>query len=220
MKKFFILFFILFSLPLFPVHKVYAEETNLNFAIINYQKPEDLNDLFSNSTRVLDALEGEEIPTPTFLALLTNDQVNKLQNDIRYTVKIIDTHTDINRYALVWHPEKDQSNTLTPLGEVTVITPHHTLVKMPEGTVFTHDGPGAQFFEIPFTNEPIATPLPREMVNTYSPTHPPKQPVAEKKADALPMLFIVLLLLLLSGIVGVLLLRRKRAGNLPPPPNL
>lgn len=222
MKKIIILLLI-FIAGCFNVQSVLAQVTDLYLVVVPYQTREDLDILFFNSTRTLQYLDGEDIPKPTFMALLTKDQEQILTSQ-GYEVKIIDTNTDLSRYILLSNHQKDQSSLLRSLGEVTVISPYLTLLKIPAGQTFIHEGDAIMFDIVPWPEKSIPTPLYRTKTITGTdqpePTATATTPTPIKTAENplisfLPILAIVGFVII---VLIILVLKKKRGGNIPPQP--
>lgn len=172
------LLLILFALLIVFVQRANAQSEPLSIVAVEYQTRDDIDFLFQNSTQVLEYLEGIEITTPTFLSLVTPEQKNAIQSK-GYKIRVIEENADIERFVLLYNPQPDQSEKLRPFGEPIAIGSHYTLLKLPVGGEFTHEGEGARFFDIPFskiispptlrtkTAEPIPTPTTSEKDGQY-----------------------------------------------------
>ena len=187
------------------------------FALIYYTDLPDLDFLFDNTTTSIDYLQGDDIDRPFFLGLFTEGQIASVKNK-GYGVRIIDENVDINRYAFVFHPDKNQGAKLQPYGEVFEASPQHFLIKMKPGEEFTHNGVLGEFFDLPLP-QGISKPPFRTVTITIAPepsAEPPApsvQPKVQKAQNNLVL--IILTVVFISIILGavVFIIRAKRAQN-------
>lgn len=167
MKKLILLTTISILILFFLNMPVFAQTNNLLLAVTPYKTREDLDFLFSQSTQVLEYLEGEDVESPIFLSVINEPQKVMYINK-GFIPRIIDNNTDIPRYVLLYHPRENQSQKLLELGEVFPISKHYTLLKTLPNKPFTHEDAGLEFFDVPFSK--IIVPPPLRTKTALSPT--------------------------------------------------
>lgn len=208
-----LLLFSIFSFLFFIFSKTFAQSSNFYLSVIPYQTREDLDILFSQSTRVLDYFEGEGVEKPIFLTIITEPQRQNLL-DKGFKIRIVDSLNnlnDISNYTLLYHPKPNQSNLLTNLGKVFVVSKHYTILKTTPDKPFKHEGVAAKFFVIPINNQVVTPPY---RTKTIIPTQKPSpsftplliHPLFSGKTVLLSLFFT----LLISGVSYLWLKKRKK----------
>ncbi|OGH39101.1 MAG: hypothetical protein A3B44_03315 [Candidatus Levybacteria bacterium RIFCSPLOWO2_01_FULL_38_21] len=191
--------------PAFP--KIFAQEVNLLLSVTPYTTRDDTDFLFSQSTKVLAYLEGEEVKEPLFLSLITEQQRKNFINK-GFNPKILDYSTDISRYALFYHPKPNQSAKLQAFGEVIPVSSYYTLLKTPVGVTLAHEGVIAEFFDVPFP-EKIVPPnleIKKTIPASTGTTFPASVPKQEKKE--ISPFWIVFLVVVIFIVIVALILRK------------
>jgi hypothetical protein len=173
-------------------------------SVMPFNNRADLDVLFAHSNRVLEYLTVGD-SHPLFLAIITDEQKQYLENK-NFKVKIIESNPDLTRYILLRHPLPDQSNKLIPYGEVTPLTRQYTLLKIPPGQEFIHEGVRGEFFDIRI-DDTIVTPPFRTKTITTIPTA--TQIVAKSKATPQPM-FLILIIVVILITLSILIMKYKR----------
>lgn len=194
--------------------KVQAQSIS-SLVAVEYEGVEQLNELFPYSSRVLLYLNAEDFDAAIFLALMTDENIQKIQK-LNYRVSIIDESPDLERYVVLYHPMDNQGDLLKEFGDVKQITKRHTLLHLHEGKEFSHEGVGAQFFESPFleniTPPPLATPV------------LPITTTTDKKEDSrrystnsngLILLISIVITLFAGFIIGVIWYIKRKRDNTP-----
>ena len=218
MKKLIVIIFILCSIFVVTQHS-YAQENTFFFIQSTYNSPEDLDFLFSHSTRVLKYLKGEELEKPLFLGLITQEQKGEFDSQ-GYAYEVIDENIssdeDLNAYELLFSYEADTFDLLEPYGEVRIIGAHWALFKarpdVPEG----HDAAGKAFFGSPWPQGSLPTPLYKTDTITKTPSpvpQPPSQTPTGPLGNNTIVFALVLFGVLAALTVGVIAVRRKQTQN-------
>lgn len=212
----FLLFFPIFYLLSSLLGLVFAQPSRYFLSAIPYQTREDLDFLFSQSSRVIDYLEGEGVEEPIFLTIITEPQRQNLMSK-DFKIKVLDglnNLNDINNYTLLYHPQPDQSNLLSNRGKILVVSPHYTLLKTTPEKPFKHEGEAAKFFIIPFAKE-IVTP-PYRTKTIVPPTKPPLPLITPTPLPS-PLIKTVFVSLFLSLIISgvIYLFSQRREKKLP-----
>lgn len=199
MKKLFVALILLFLIT----PSVLAQEP-LMLATTRYQTYTDLQNIFTTSTRVLNYLEGEDIEAPFALFLLTENQRLTLAN-MGFDLTIIDPDAEITTYILLYHPLPDQANKLTLQGSIYPLSRHVTLLKLPPGEEFVHEGVASEFFEMPFQERVL---LPTIQTKRLEPNMATRLPATQELRQSSRYLLLVLstILVILGG--GFILLTR------------
>lgn len=182
--------------------------------ISEYESVNELQELFSKSTRVLTYLNSSEMETGVFLGLVTEENIDFLKKD-EYNIRILDTSPSIDRYILLYHPQKNKGDLLSDLGEINQITPHFTLLKLDEGKEFVHDGVGVEFFENPFlagiSPPPNATPVLPQSENITPVLQ--QEPASEGSENGIILVLAITLTVLIIFGLGVIWYIKKRKAN-------
>lgn len=210
MKRLTVLILILVFLLSFVTKVAVAQSASLSIVSIEYQTREDIDFLFANSEQVLEYLEGIEIEKPTFLSLATEEQINTIKGK-GYMVKILEKNANIDRFVLLYNPQPSQAAKLKPYGEPIIISSHYTLLKMPEGHEFTHEGESGRFFDIPFSKIISPPPLRTKTVLEIAPSQSEKRDIIGDNRSAI--LIFVVFLLVVSGASGYIIWRKKRQNS-------
>ncbi len=207
MKIIRLLVYLLISLFLFR-SEVTAQRPGLFIVAVDYQTRDDIDFLFENSSQVLEYLEGIDIDRPTFLSIVTDQQKNTIKSK-GYNLKILEENADVNRFVLLYNPQPDQSEKLRPFGDPIVISAHYTLLKMPIGKEFTHEGESGRFFDIPFSTiispPPLRTKTATEVVI-----------VSEQNQfnnNNLPVILLIIFFVLVLGIGIYIYIKKRREKN-------
>jgi hypothetical protein len=190
---------------------VFAQPHGYFLSVIPYQTREDLDVLFTQSSRVLDYFEGEGVEEPIFLSIITEPQRQNLINK-NFKVNILDSLNnlnDIESYTLLYHPQPDQSKLLTNLGKVLVVSKHYTILKTTSEKPFKYEGEVAKFFIIPFAKQVVTPPY---RTKTIMPTKPPQPTIVPiKKPSLIKTIFVSFLLsLVITGAVYLFSQRGKK----------
>lgn len=221
MKKIIIalLFFFLFGPHMASAHlslphvlSETTEATGFNFLIVKYKTQEDIQKLFTKSSRVLGYFADIDGGEPFLLALATEDQQKSIETD-GYSVQNLDTNATLSNYMLLYNQAPDQSDKLSKYAEIFPLSPHYTLIKIADGKAFNpHDIPDAvSFGPVPFL-EGISPPP------TASPTKAPTPaPIEELESSNTGAIFFiggfVAFILIVGGIIFVIL---KKGRKNPP----
>ena len=183
---------------------------------VNYQTREDLDILFTNSSRVLEYLDGEDVEKPLFLAMVTDSQMENIAA-ANLPITVIERDASLGRFVLLYHPKPDQSGILEGMAErVIPISQHYTLVKYSEGKTFEHTGPASSFFDIPFAEVVVTPPLrTKTAIQPQAITSPPAKVSNELQPNTLLVVGIgILAFVLILG--GTFFLIKKRRRKAPP----
>lgn len=214
MKKIIILFSIIYVVSSI-LGPVFAQSPNYFLSVIPYQTREDLDVLFTQSSRVIDYLEGEGIEEPIFLSIITEPQRQNLTNK-NFKIRVLDSLNnlnDISNYTLLYHPQPDQSNLLINLGKVFVVSKHYTILKSSPEKPFVYQGAAAKFFIIPFAKVVVTPPY---RTKTIVPTKPPlpSPPAGGPAKSPFPLIKTIFVSLILSliiiGVVYLFFQSRKK----------
>ncbi len=167
--------------------------------LTRFENDGQMDFIFENTQRVLIYTEGGDIELPVILSLNTRSQIDVLENS-GLEPTIIDSNPDVARYILLYNPKADQAEILNTYGETFVVSSYYTLLKLPIGQDFVHEGPASKFFIVPFVEEVVRPP--KDIVVTPNLSLTPVD-VAQPKSNAAFLTAVIGVLIVVAIIVGV-----------------
>lgn len=207
MKKLLHCLIILFFFAAFN-SSIFAQDTSLFLALTPYGTREDLDVLFAQGEKILNYYEGENVEEPIFLSVINSKQIDTI-TDSGLNPQVLDSLEsleDIFNYRLLYHPKPDQSSRLAGFGQVFTVSRHYTILKLSEGTPFSHQGVLAEFFDIPFSDTVVTPKLRTKIAVEPSPTLVTAVSAREMPADKFNLWYLVFSLYLIIYPLGMLLL--------------
>lgn len=201
-------------LSIWPIHAAYATEGTLNLVVVPYATPNELDVLFEHSQRPLEYLDGEDVSTTLFIGLFTRSQLETLTRSGLHP-EVLDTDPDMTRYVYLYNALPDSASILSSYGDVFVLSPHHTLLKLASGVAFEHTKETSNFHVVPIPSslarpiKKIASPLSPIVETSYQDVHQ----LPEKSAPMYPYIIGGVILVFALGIVYYTLKPHHKRGH-------
>ena len=116
--------------------------------IIQYEWSYDHPFLVDNTQMILEYLENDGNADAVMLANITDNQKAEILKK-GMKVEELERNPDLTNYILLYHPLPNQGSKLSELGRIYLLSDNHTLIRIKDGTAFSHTGVASQFMMVP-----------------------------------------------------------------------